>query len=147
VVSESVEVDALMFELHQQCEYLVETPEIETTLLIIPHQLQEFSDFNQCLNRVDALIEAYQWTGIFQIASFHPQYQFDNTQRDDRENWSNRSPFPILHILRESSMEESVCAYPDPGQIPELNIQTLRKLDASEFERVFRVFKNDETSQ
>ena len=136
-VSESKQVDALMLELYQQCQYLIETPEIETTLLIIPHQLQHFADFNQVLDQVDALMAAYQWTGVFQIASFHPHYQFNNTSVDDRENWSNRSPYPILHILRESSVEQALSVYPNPERIPETNIRTLKAMDPTEFDLIF----------
>lgn len=136
-VSESRQVDALMLELYQQCQYLIETPEIETTLLIIPHQLQDFADFNQVLDQVDALMAAYQWTGIFQIASFHPDYQFNNTSVDDRENWSNRSPYPILHILRESSVERALAGYPNPERIAETNIRTLSAMDPAELDHIF----------
>jgi len=136
-VSESKQVDALMLDLYQQCQYLIETPEIETTLLIIPHQLQDFADFNQVLDQVDALMAAYQWTGIFQIASFHPDYQFNNTSVNDRENWSNRSPYPILHILRESSVERALAGYPNPERIPETNIRTLNAMDPRELEHIF----------
>ena len=126
-----------MFELFQQCQYLIETPEVETTLLIIPHQLQDFSDFNLTLNQVDALINLYQWTGVFQIASFHPDYQFENSDIDDRANWTNRSPFPILHILRESSVEQALSRYPNPDQIPEKNIKKLTSMSLIEFNRIF----------
>ena len=136
-VSESKQVDALMLELYQQCQYLIETPEIETTLLIIPHQLQDFADFNQVLDQVDALMAAYQWTGIFQIASFHPDYQFNSTLVDDRENWSNRSPYPILHILRESSVERALAGYPNPERISETNIRTLSAMDQTELDHIF----------
>jgi len=137
VVSESEGIDALMHELYQQCQYLIETPEIETTLLIIPHQLQEFADFNQILDQVDALIEGCEWAGFFQIASFHPKYQFANTSPEDRENWSNRSPFPILHILRESSLESALSRYQNPEKIPETNIERLKTMDAKEFNQIF----------
>jgi len=137
VVSESEKVDELMLDLFQQCQYLIENPEIETTLLIIPHQLQDFADFNQMLEQSDALITTYEWTGVFQIASFHPGYQFNNTSIDDRENWSNRSPFPILHILRESSVERALSGYTNPERIPEANIRTLTAIGVAEFERIF----------
>jgi len=137
-VSESKQVDALMLELYQQCQYLIETPEIETTLLIIPHQLQDFADFNQVLDQVDALMAAYKWTGVFQVASFHPGYQFDNTSIDDRENWSNRSPFPILHILRESSVERALSGYTNPERIAEANIRTLTAIELAEFDLIFK---------
>ena len=137
VVSKSEMVESLMLELYQQCQHLIATPDIETTLLIIPHQLQKFTDFNQILDQVDALIEAFSWIGVFQIASFHPGYQFSGTSPGDRENWSNRSPFPILHILRESSVTRAVSRYKDPEKIPETNIRTLKAVDSMEFDRVF----------
>ena len=137
VVSESVVADELMHELYQQCQYLIETPEIETTLLIIPNQLQEFAGFNQILDQVDVLVEGCEWVGVFQIASFHPNYQFANTRPEDRENWSNRSPFPILHILRESTLESALSRYQNPEKIPEANIERLKAMDATEFERIF----------
>ena len=137
IVSKSGRVDALMLELYQQCQYLIETPEIETTLLIIPYQLEEFAEFNQILDQVDALIEGYEWSGVFQIASFHPKYQFHNTNIEDRENWTNRSPFPILQILRETGVERALSGYPDPDRIPEKNIRKLIEMDLSQFDRVF----------
>ncbi|MCZ6798700.1 MAG: DUF1415 domain-containing protein, partial [Gammaproteobacteria bacterium] len=112
VVSESTQVDDLMLELYQEIQRLRKQSEIETTLLIISRQLKDFTDFNAMLDHADALIKAYQWTGEFQIASFHPHYQFANSQINDRENWSNRAPYPILHILRESSVEQAISHYP-----------------------------------
>jgi hypothetical protein len=138
VVSESKQVDELMLDLYLQCRYLIETPGIDTTLLIIPHQLQDFADFNQMLDQSDALIETYAWTGVFQIASFHPGYQFNNTSIDDRENWSNRSPYPILHILRESSVERALSGYSNPERIAETNIRTLTAIEATEFDLIFK---------
>ena len=84
------------------------------------------------------MIEIYAWDGVFQIASFHPQYQFNDTAPEDRENWSNRSPFPILHILREASVEQALRQYQNPERIPHTNIQKLRSLDITEFNRIFR---------
>ena len=126
-----------MLELYQQCQHLVNTPEIETTLIIIPYHLDDFGEFNLILDQVDALIAGYKWTGVFQVASFHPDYQFYNTEVDDRENWTNRSPFPILQILRESSVERALSGHPDPGQIPENNIRRLTEMEPAEFERIF----------
>lgn len=139
VVSETQTMDSLMQELYQQCQYLIDMPEIETGLLIIPGQLDDFAEFNLILDQVDALIEAYEWTGVFQIASFHPNYQFENTNIDDRENWTNRSPYPILQILRESSVERVVSNYPNPEQIPGKNIRKLTEMEASKF---YSIFKN-----
>ncbi len=138
VVSESEQVDDLMFELHQEIQRLRNQPEIETSLLIITCQLQDFTDFNAMLDHVDALIGAYHWAGEFQIASFHPCYQFANTQIDDRENWSNRSPYPILHILRETSVALAISHYPEALTIPARNSRRLRSLDNVSFDAIFK---------
>ncbi len=137
IVSPSEQVDGLMFDLHQQLLWLRQHPEIETTLLIIPCQLADFTDFNQMLDQAEALLKAYDWVGEFQLASFHPQYQFAHTQIDDRENWSNRAPYPILHVLRESSLEQAIEHYPGVEEIPERNIRKLRSLDDISFKAIF----------
>ena len=138
IISSSEQVDGLMFDLHAQLLWLRQYPEIETTLLIIPCQLADFSDFNQMLDQAEALLEAYDWAGEFQLASFHPQYQFAHTQIDDRENWSNRAPYPILHVLRESSLERAIKQYPEVTEIPERNIRNLRSLDDISFDAIFK---------
>ena len=138
VVSDSEQVKDLMFELHREIQRLKKQPEIETSLLIITRQLQDFNDFNAMLDHVDVLINAYQWTGEFQIASFHPSYQFANTQIDDRENWSNRSPYPILHILRETSVAQAISHYPEALMIPARNNRRLRSLDNVSFNAIFK---------
>jgi hypothetical protein len=138
MVSETKTIEPLMLELYQYCQFLIDTPEIETGLLIIPYQLEDFLEFNQTLEQVDALIEVYEWRGIFQVASFHPKYQFKDTKIDDRENWTNRSPYPILQILRETSVERVLSSYPNPELIPDKNIQKLTDMDSSEFEYIFK---------
>ena len=83
------------------------------------------------------MLDAYNWVGEFQLASFHPQYQFANTQVDDRENWSNRSPYPILHVLRESSVEQAIEHYPQVEMVPAENIRKLISLDDALFNQIF----------
>ena len=138
IVSQTGQVDELMFDLHAQVLWLQQHAEIETTLLIIPCQLADFSDFNQMLDQADALLGAYHWIGEFQFASFHPQYQFADTNIDDPENWSNRSPYPILHVLRESSLEQAIGLYPEVAEIPERNIQKLKSMDKNLLKAVFK---------
>ena len=138
MVSETKKIEPLMLELYQYCQFLFDTPETETGLLIIPYQLEDFFEFNQILEQVDALIEVYEWRGVFQVASFHPKYQFKDTKINDRENWTNRSPYPILQILRETSVERVLSSYQKPERIPEKNIQKLTEMESSEFERVFK---------
>ncbi len=132
-VSHATEWDALSAELEQELELLASTdPEqIDTTLLIIPLALTDFLEYNDFLDWADRILVRLELDGELQIASFHPAYQFADAQPDDIENYSNRSPFPILHLLRESSIDRAVAAYPDASAIFEKNMATLRKLGLS----------------
>ena len=102
--------------------------ECETTLLIHPQVLGDFPDYNDFLELADRLLENLALDGTLQIASFHPDYQFADSQPDDPANCTNRSPYPMLHLLREASIEAATANLPDPDVIFERNIQTLRKL-------------------
>ncbi len=102
---------------------------VETTLLIHPRVFAgDFLDFNDFLEVADAAVEELGLTGEVQVASFHPRYQFAGTQPDDVENCTNRSPYPMLHLLREDSVERAVEAWPDTDQIYQRNIETLRRI-------------------
>lgn len=102
--------------------------EIDTTLLVHPRALVDFLDYNDFLELADAAVAGAGLAGEIQVASFHPQYQFAGTRPEDIENYSNRSPYPMLHLLREASIERAVAAVPDASEIFERNIETLRKL-------------------
>lgn len=128
VVSTSDHHDPLLADLAIELEYLNSHPDTETTLLIHPHVLTGFADYNQFLNQVDALIDALDLIGVYQVASFHPGYQFADTGPDDPENYTNRSPYPILHILREASVAEAIDSHPDADSIPITNINKLNEL-------------------
>lgn len=139
VVSEARDEEALLQDLQSELERLETTaPSIlETTLLIIPHMLRDFMDYNLYLNWVDQLIARRGWEGEFQVASFHPDYQFEGTDAEDAENLTNRSPYPILHLLREQSLENMLARYPDSDQIPENNIQRMNRLSEIEKQKLF----------
>jgi hypothetical protein len=96
--------------------------------LIHPHTLTDFLDYNDFLHVADAALDGLGLVGIIQIASFHPRYQFAGTDEDDIDNFTNRSPYPMLHLLREESIERAVHAFPDAAQIYERNIELLRRL-------------------
>lgn len=130
VVSEATEPAQLLEELQRELEHLAEAnPEkLDTTLLIHPAVLQDFYDYNDFLDVADSLLEDLDLDGILQIASFHPDYQFADSMPDDIENYSNRAPYPCLHLLREDSIERAVEAVPDAANIYERNMQTLREL-------------------
>lgn len=100
----------------------------DTTLLIAPAAFPDFLDFNDFLPECDRLLRRMRLDGIFQIASFHPQFQFADAVSDDITNYTNRAPFPILHLLREDSIDRAVAAFPEPDAIFEKNMQTLRDL-------------------
>lgn len=139
VVSSSHNEESLLLDLADECLYLEQHESVETTLLIIPDCLQNFDDFNQFLDMSDALLGQFDRGDQFQIASFHPQYQFSGTNPDDRENWTNRSPYPVLHLLREDSLTAAVENHPSTELIPTVNIEKLNSLDECEFQRIFRV--------
>lgn len=138
-VSAAASEQLLLEDLHSELTILEETDSkvLETTLLIVPNLLHNFSDYNQFLDLADTLLAEHDWSGHFQIASFHPDYQFADTQPDDLENLTNRSPFPLLHLLRESTMSRAVAEHPDPAQIPVNNIATLRALSKERLQEVF----------
>ena len=100
----------------------------DTALLIAPSAFPDFLDFNSFLPECDRLLRRLKLSGVFQIASFHPQFQFADTAPDDITNYTNRAPFPILHLLREASIDRAVEAFEEPNAIYEKNMQTLQDL-------------------
>ncbi len=137
VSNTDTEVD-LLGVLAQELDYLKAHPDTATTLLIHPGVLDDFGDYNQFLDQADALLEALELEGTFQVASFHPDYQFADTQPGDAENYTNRAPYPLLHILREASVERAVERHPDADGIPEANIVRLRALGAESLQELLR---------
>ena len=104
-------------------------PEVrETTLLIVPHCLHDFLEFNDLLGAAEKLLRKRGLEGAIQLASFHPQFRFEGTDADDITNFTNRSPYPTLHLLREDSIDRAVRAYPNPAVIYEENMRTLKSL-------------------
>jgi hypothetical protein len=131
--------DALLGELAQELTLLdrSDPEEIATTLLIHPLVLEDFLDFNDFLDAADAAVESLGLHGVLQVASFHPRYQFADSGPDDIENYSNRAPFPILHLLREEDIDRAVAAFPDPESIFGENMKTLRRLGHAGWQALF----------
>ena len=100
----------------------------DTTVLVVQHLLQDFYDYNDFLNVADDCLLALDLEGVVQIASFHPKYQFAGTDEDDITNFTNRSPYPTLHLIREASIDRAVAAFPDAEAIFEVNMATLNRL-------------------
>jgi hypothetical protein len=127
-VTDAQTEERMLLDLNAELALLESQPAIETTLLIHPRVLTDFSDFNQFLDLVDRLLDDSGNEGVFQVASFHPYYRFAGTAEDDAENYTNRSPYPILQILREASLERAIDGYPDVGQIPVRNVELMKRL-------------------
>jgi len=108
----------------------------ETTLLIHPWVLQDFRDFNEFLGRAESLLRRQGFEGVFQLASFHPHYQFAGSSPDEITNYTNRSPHPTLHLLREASIGRAMAGQADASQIVERNLATLRKLGHAGWRRL-----------
>jgi hypothetical protein len=130
VVSAARTAEALHADLVDELARLREADpaEIDTTLLIHPHVLEDFLDFNDFLDVADAALAELDLEGEIQVASFHPRYQFAGTAPDDMGNYTNRSPYPTLHLLREASIDRAVEAFPDAADIFEKNIETMERL-------------------
>ena len=133
VVSKARHADDLLEELDRELDLLVATPadEIDTTLLIHPTLFEDFLDFNDFLEIAEGVVNEHGLEGVIQLASFHPQFQFDGTEPGDISNYTNRAPFAILHLLREDSVERAVEAFPQADAIFDANIATLEKLGHS----------------
>ena len=129
----------LLETLQAELTLLDERPvsEIETTVLVIPKLLQDFEDYNQFLDLVDGLLDEFEWAGEYQVASFHPQYCFAGVAPESPENLTNRSPYPLLHLIREASIEAALEHYDDPEGIPERNIKRMKALSEEEKRRLF----------
>lgn len=136
VVTAAETDEQLLIALEAELEFLEESTLVETTLLIHPYVLQDFYDYNQFLDLADGLLQEMHFDGVFQIASFHPQYQFGGTEIDDAENYTNRSPYPILHLLREDSLELVIAEHADVDQIPSDNIELMNNLGADKLKAI-----------
>ena len=129
-VSRATDEEALLDTLAQELQVLhaCERQQWETTLLVLPELLADFWEFNLFLKRADRLLRQSGLEGVFQIASFHPDFEFGDAPADDMGHFSNRAPYPTLHLLREDGIEEALASFPDAASIYERNLATLRAL-------------------
>jgi len=121
-------IENCLEQLIVECERLDTDDAIETTLLIYAHAFAAFDDYLDYLALAETLLIQQGYEGIYQLASFHPNYCFEGAGQEDAANYTNRSPYPMLHLLREASLEQAVASYPDPENIPQRNIELTRKL-------------------
>lgn len=139
-VSQARDSDTLLDDLCGELQSLAaaDPADCETTLLIHPQVFGDFLDYNDFLDVADAAVEALRLDGVLQVASFHPHYQFADSAPDDSENFSNRSPYPTLHLLREASVERAMEAMSDTDEIYRRNLDTLRRLGLAGWQALWR---------
>ena len=149
VVSDATQPQDLLACLADELRHLAATPaqEIETTLLIHPRTLTDFLDYNDFLDLADAEIDRLGLEGTIQVASFHPDYRFADSPVDDIANATNRSPYPMLHLLREASVERAVAALPDAQSVFEANMATLRRLGDAGWRALRQQCRDDALAQ
>lgn len=123
----NTEIEGVLERLTQECVYLDENESTETTLLIMSEACSDFEAFLDLVYLSNHLLQMSHYEGVYQLAHFHPDYCFEGDDEGDASNYSNRSPFPTLHIIRESSMERAIAAHPDVDSIPDRNIEFLNK--------------------
>lgn len=110
---------------------------LETTVIATPYLLSDFFEYNQFLDVVEGLLVEMELEGVIQIASFHPDYQFAETEFDDISNLTNRAPYPLFHLIREDSLEKAIASYKDSDRIPEFNIEKINCLSEEERRKLF----------
>lgn len=126
VVDDSRSIESSLETFMLECNRLDADPDIETTLIIYTHAFADFDTYLGFLEVAEALLAEYAYDGIYQVASFHPHYRFAGSEAEDAANFTNRSPYPMLHLLRESSVEKALETYPDAEKIPQRNIDFAR---------------------
>jgi hypothetical protein len=138
IASDATDPEGLLATLIDEIQLLVsaDPDQIETTLVIHPRVLTDFFEYNDFLGVADGALEELDLSSTLQIASFHPRYQFAGSGIDQIENYTNRSPYPMLHLLRQASIDQAVAAFPDPATIYEKNIATLRLLGHEGWKRL-----------
>ena len=149
VFCDATEPETLLATLVVELQRLADTdPQVvDTTMLIHPRVLADFEDFNDFLELADAAVEDLDLDGVLQVASFHPRFQFADTEPDDITNATNRSPYPTLHLLREDSVDRAVAAFPEAEAIFERNMQTLEKLGPQGWADVKKRWEDDAAAE
>ena len=138
VVSNAISEQGLLVDIEAELDLLEKDASIETTLLIHPQVLETFHEYNQFLNYAEGLLQQMELDGVYQIASFHPDYQFGGTEPDDAENYTNRSPYPALHLLREESLDRVLESTEFAEQIPIRNIELMNTMGSAELNALLK---------
>jgi len=126
----------------EQCQYLLDHPEFDTTLILFPTSFIEFNEYLMLVDEATYLLDSLELNGIFQIASFHPHYCFEGVAADATENFTNRSPYPMLHLIREHSIDRVLATFVEPEMIPVRNIALAEQKGRQYFEQILHQAKH-----
>ena len=137
-VIHETEFNSLLKDVMQECVWLDQNPDTETTLIIFPSNLNDFNSFLDCLVLAEDLLTAQGYEGVYQIASFHPNYCFQGADQNDPANFTNRSPYPMFHLIREASVEAAIKNHPDAESIPERNVEYARQQGLANMEALLK---------
>ena len=132
------EFNSLLKDVMQECVWLDQNADTETTLIIFPSNLNDFNSFLDCLVLAEDLLIAQGYEGVYQIASFHPDYCFQGAEQNDPANFTNRSPYPMFHLIREASVEVAIENHPDADSIPERNVEYARQQGLTNMEGLLK---------
>ncbi|NVK25888.1 MAG: DUF1415 domain-containing protein [Gammaproteobacteria bacterium] len=143
-ITDAINDEDLLNELMQELQFIeqVDPLETDTTLFAISHHLQDFEEYLNFLAIANLMVQQLGLEGKFQLASFHPNYQFEGTTPTDRENLTNKAPCPLIHIIREATVEKVLNVYPNPEQIPDNNIECVENLSNEQVQRLFPFLSN-----
>jgi uncharacterized protein len=141
-VSSGVDLESGLHALAEEFQYLDKHPKTETSLLIFSESVNNFDDFLQLIDYANQLLDDLGYRATYQLAHFHPQYCFANEAAEDASNYTNRSPYPTLHLIREAGMQRAIKNHPNTGTIPDTNIKLARKLGANHLQSLLDKCKN-----
>ncbi|MDH5424864.1 MAG: DUF1415 domain-containing protein [Gammaproteobacteria bacterium] len=144
VLSDTVKIEDALEALIRACEQLDEKAEIETTLIVYANLCKDFEAFLDFVELANRLLEMQGYEGVYQLANFHPDYCFEGEPENDAANYTNRSPYPMLHLIREHSLEKALSSYPQPEQIPRNNIRLAREKGFEYFKSILNNIKKSE---
>lgn len=136
VTETSPDVESVLMSLAQQFYSLQAASDQATIMFVLPNGFESFDDYLDLVDLGNALLVDLGFEGLLQMATFHPHYQFSDSDLDDAANYTNRSPYPVLHLLKESAVEQAVTKHPDTAAIPQRNIERLRAMNTAQLESI-----------
>ncbi len=142
-VSDSTGLESALHSLAEEFQYLDEHSTTQTTLLIFNQSMQDFDDFLALIEYANQLLEDLGYLSTYQLAHFHPDYCFDGVEAQDASNYTNRAPYPVLHLLREESLQQAIDNYPNTADIPDTNIKCARELGVEKIQTLLEKCKHD----